>query len=124
MKKSLKILTLVLSLALICGALVVAAFAADTEITGITTKNSMNLESADVSELDGYLNDKNENANQIASGTKVGTNVYIQNTGHAHVKSVLNEVDDNHYLLWVKEGVQVAGNPYFQLTVQSIILSR
>ena len=46
MKRSLKILTLVLSLALICGALVVAAFAGDTELTGIAVKRSTDFTKA------------------------------------------------------------------------------
>ncbi len=53
MKKSVKILTLVLSLALLCGALVVAAFAEGetTEIVGVRLDNSADMEDPYLTEL-------------------------------------------------------------------------
>jgi len=53
MKKSIKILALVLSLALICGAIVIAAFAADDdEITGVTTHYDIDFEKETINPAD------------------------------------------------------------------------
>lgn len=93
MKKSIKILGLVLSLALICGALVVAAFAADGEITGITEIDSLDFQ------------DKSEEvyaqANSAASETKLGKAFLTCYKGRYGQPSVVtSEYDSNNYLVW------------------------
>ena len=92
MKKSIKILTLVLSLALICGALVVAAFAeGDTDITGVITCYSTDftgLVGLGAGPITGQLDTANKGKFYIdcrASGT---TSIEI------------NEVDENSYFSW------------------------
>ena len=99
MKKSIKILTLVLSLALICGALVVAAFADDTgtTITGIRLDASGDFESP-----------KNTTITSAESGKQVFTNLDQDNSAKRMIqfkhqsggegKVVTNPIDNNTYI--------------------------
>ena len=76
MKKSIKILTLVLSLALICGALVVAAFAeGDTEITGVRWDASGDFEDP----LNSTITKPTAPAEGATSGTSKTTNLEQDN---------------------------------------------
>ena len=85
MKKSVKILTLVLSLALLCGALVVAAFADETPaVTGVKTWYSTNFDGAK-----GF---------GTGDGTPI-TGFTIDNKGSGESKAVISD-DGNTYFSW------------------------
>ena len=88
MKKSVKILTLVLSLALLCGALVVAAFADETsDVPGVKIWYSTNF--------DGAKNIGNgKGDNQV-----VLTGFTIHNKGSGSANAVISE-DGNTYFSW------------------------
>ena len=107
MKKSLKILTLVLSLALICGALVVAAFAGDTEVAGIKV-----VKSTDFS--DASLVAQTNNTVSIVPG-------FSWNNVAGMGTISIEEKNGNNFFQWtgaLKEG-QTVGNPFITSTVTS-----
>lgn len=98
MKKSVKILTLVLSLALLCGVFAVAAFADDTaEIVGVTTRFSTNFDGGKT------LND--------GDGTVV-KDFAIDNKGSGTSSTVIDD-KGNSYFSWkypVAAAAGTAGN--------------
>ena len=73
MKKSLKILTLVLSIALIFGALAVAAFA-DSKVTGVKQVKPQNFEEYSAEEY-GYGTDSKYN--NVNTAVKFGSGVWL-----------------------------------------------
>ncbi len=103
MKKSVKILTLVLSLALLCGALVVAAFAEDTaEITGVKVDFSTDFTGT--------------TAYGTAGGAVVPSREHgfvLDNKGSGVNKIVVSEYDGNSYFSWdYTENVTTVGGNY------------
>ena len=92
MKKSVKILTLVLSLALLCGALVVAAFAEDTaEITGVKVDFSTDFTGATA-----YGDQKAQNLAVVSRNQ----GFVIDNKGSGFNEIVISEYDGNSYFSW------------------------
>ncbi len=92
MKKSVKILTLVLSLALLCGALVVAAFAEDSaEITGVKVDFSTDFTGATA-----YGDQKAQNLAVVSRNQ----GFVIDNKGSGFNEIVISEYDGNSYFSW------------------------
>lgn len=101
MKKSVKILTLVLSLALICGALVVAAFAnEETAVVGVRLDNYADFENAMVTEIptaeSANAGNKQTNIDNDAVGSSKAVAFKHQKGGKAVL--LVNPVDNNTYL--------------------------
>ncbi len=114
MKKSIKILTLVLSLALICGALVVAAFAeGETTIVGITTYAAADFENAKTFD---YTPGTAKNFGLDQDGKKAVNLDYKKSGGDVVLEK--NEVDGNTYFYmdWGTEYEAASGSeaPYLQ----------
>lgn len=121
MKKSLKILTLVLSVALIFGALAVAAFA-DSTVTGVKQVKPQNFEEYSAEEY-GYGTDSKYN--NVSTAVKFGNGVWFCYTdgrlGYSALRT--SEYDENNYIYWRVDNGGVAPtktNPaYFEITVGS-----
>lgn len=114
MKKSIKILTLVLSLALICGALVVAAFAeGETNIVGITTYAAADFENAKTFT---YTPGTAKNFGLDQDGKKAVNLDYKKSGGDVVLKK--NEIDGNTYFYmdWGTKYEAASGSdtPYLQ----------
>jgi len=114
MKKSIKILTLVLSLALICGALVVAAFAeGETTIVGITTYAAADFENAKTFT---YTPGTAKNFGLDQDGKNAVNLDYKKSGGDVVLKK--NEVDGNTYFYmdWGTKYEAASGSeaPYLQ----------
>ena len=125
MKKSVKILTLVLSLALICGALVVAAFAdEETAVTGVRLDSYINMEYEEgatptiaTAESAG-ASSKTTNVGQVAGAAK-RVDFKHQKGGEPYVAT--NPVDGNSYITvdWTKNPNTSSGHFFDSYTAMS-----
>jgi len=128
MKKSIKILALVLSLALICGALVVASFAGtEEEIAGVTQLIDLDFESTpkteygQAAELDS--NDGNTLCTENQPSGYKPTIYYSQRVGEASI--VKSEYDDtNSFFYWKNSGpggTSSGNTPYINIDLATRI---
>lgn len=112
MKKSIKILSLVLAIALVCGALVIGAFAAvdsrSAEVPGITVVHASDLEDSAMQVVKG--------ADAAAAGgiNKFGTIVASITGRHGILQTVASQYETNQYITFTPGSVVSAGGgPYF-----------
>ena len=116
MKKSIKILILVLSLALICSALVVAAFADTTEeITGIRLDNSGDFENMTVTEI---ASGSSAVYTDLDTDNNAANPVTFKYQGNGEGKIVTNPVDNNTYITVDFAGTTSGNSHYIQTYTQ------
>ena len=121
MKKSIKILSLVLALALICGALVISSFAAvakhDPEVAGVNVIAGMDFTDATVGFTSGGVSGPDDGSIGGTNGGKNDVVPFFKNVDrHGFGQVVQNPIDNNVYVTVeykVEEETTSTSVPYF-----------